>query len=83
MKKTPLAQFVAACVDNHIPYREAVEEFRRAWLVEALRRNGNNQCAVAQEIGVHRNTIGRTIKSLHVQIPDGKRKARHNHAATA
>jgi DNA-binding NtrC family response regulator len=77
MNESPLTQFVVSCVENHMPYREACNEFRRAWLHEALKRNGNNRCALAEEIGVHRNTVSRFIQSLHVQIPEGKRKPRH------
>lgn len=72
--KTALSQFVSACVAEQMSYRAACDEFRRAWLEEALKRNGKNQCALAEEMGVHRNTLGRMITSLRVQIPDGKRR---------
>jgi len=78
MNQSPLSQFVVACVENHVPYQEACNEFRRAWLYEDLKRNGNNQCALAEEIGVHRNTISRFLRSLQVHIPEGKKRMRHH-----
>ena len=82
MNDTPLSQFVARCVADRVPYRVAVDKFRRVWFEEALRRNGNNQCAAAEETGIHRNTLSRNLKSLHVQIPDGKKRVRHHVAAS-
>lgn len=78
----PIAQFVASCLERRLSYRDACEEFRRLWIEEALRRAGKNQCALADEIGVHRNTLSRMIRSLHVQIPEGKKKMRHHDHAT-
>ncbi len=75
MNNTPLSQFVSRCVADRVPYRVAVDEFRRVWFEEALRRNGNNQCAAAEETGIHRNTLVRIVgelQAINLVVPMGK-----------
>ncbi|HJS98190.1 MAG TPA: helix-turn-helix domain-containing protein [Terriglobales bacterium] len=48
------------------PYQEAVEEFKRAFLCTVLRANNGNQSKSAKELGVHRNTLTRTIVAMHI-----------------
>jgi transcriptional regulator with PAS, ATPase and Fis domain len=50
----------------------ALLAFKRAWIGQALKRNSNNQCKLAAEMGVHRNTVARVIKQAEVSV--GSRK---------
>ena len=44
------------------------EEVQREYLDAMLRRSGNNQCAVAANLGMHRNTLNRRLKKLKLEI---------------
>jgi transcriptional regulator with AAA-type ATPase domain len=46
---------------------EAVQEFRRRFLSEALRRNQGNRSATARELGISRQTLLYHIRSLGLQ----------------
>jgi transcriptional regulator with AAA-type ATPase domain len=46
---------------------EAMQEFRRRFLVEALRRNQGNRSATARELGISRQTLLYHIRSLGLQ----------------
>jgi transcriptional regulator with PAS, ATPase and Fis domain len=47
-------------------YREAVNEFRRKLIAEALGKTGGNQAAAARILGLHPKYLQRAIKSLGV-----------------
>jgi DNA-binding NtrC family response regulator len=60
-----------------IPYAEAVRQFKRRYLVEVLARHKGNQCKAAAELGMHRNTLSRTLTELDLdsaQIRTGARR---------
>ena len=44
------------------------EEVEREYLNTLLKRLGNNQCAVAANLGMHRNTLNRRLKKLKLEI---------------
>jgi hypothetical protein len=56
-------------------YREAVKDFRRAFLLTQLRQSGFNQCETARKIGIHRNTLSRELDILGIW-PRDRRKGR-------
>src|SRR5689334_22603509 len=45
-------------------YDESVKFFKRQMIVSSLERNKGNQCRTARELGMHRNTLTRTINEL-------------------
>jgi DNA-binding NtrC family response regulator len=47
---------------------EAKKLLEREWLALALKREGNNQSAVAEKEGVHRNTVARHIRNLDIPV---------------
>jgi Fis family transcriptional regulator, factor for inversion stimulation protein len=55
-----------------ILYREAVEEFKKTLLCTVFRSNHGNQSKTAKQLGMHRNTLTRTIVALHID-PKGTR----------
>lgn len=62
-------------------YREAVQCFRRAFLVHALAESANgsgrpNQCRVAKQLGLHRNTLMRQISELGIAVDRPNYRAR-------
>jgi Fis family transcriptional regulator, factor for inversion stimulation protein len=47
---------------------EAVREFQRAFILTVLKDQRGNQCKAAQRLGIHRNTLRRTIRELEIDI---------------
>jgi Fis family transcriptional regulator len=47
---------------------EAVQEFRKAFILTVLKDQRGNQCRAAEKLGVHRNTLRRTIRDLDIDI---------------
>lgn len=66
---------VTSMLEEGMDLRGAEVVFRRALLSQALKRDGNNQCALAHRAGVHRNTVSRAMKELGVAVV-GKKKVR-------
>ena len=61
-----------------IRYKEAVREFKKAFICTVLRANNGNQVKSALQMGLHRNTLSRTILELHIDLtsvrPAGRRR---------
>ena len=49
-------------------YTEAVREFRKAFIATVLRENQGNQSKAARELGMHRNTLSRTVSALELDV---------------
>jgi DNA-binding NtrC family response regulator len=47
-------------------YTEAVREFKRRYIQEVLANHKGNQCKAALELGMHRNTLSRTMLELEL-----------------
>jgi Fis family transcriptional regulator, factor for inversion stimulation protein len=54
--------------EGGILYAEVVREFRKAFIAAVLRENSGNQCKAARELGMHRNTLGRTASALELDV---------------
>ena len=50
------------------PYQEAVDEFKKAFLSVVLSANDGNQSKSAKQLGVHRNTLTRTILAMQIDL---------------
>ena len=60
-----------------IPYAEAVRQFKKRYILEVLAKYKGNQCKAAEELGMHRNTLSRTLAELDMdstQIKKGLRR---------
>jgi len=51
-----------------ILYSEAVREFRKRFILTVLEQNNGNQCKAAKQLGMHRNTLSRTITELELDV---------------
>ena len=49
-------------------YSEALEEFKKHFILAVLREVDWNQSRAAQILGMHRNTLVRTLRELHIDI---------------
>jgi DNA-binding NtrC family response regulator len=47
---------------------EAVREFQKAFILTVLKDQRGNQCKAAKKLGVHRNTLRRTIQKLDIEV---------------
>lgn len=66
--KDQLEALVQQMHKSGILYSEAVREFKKRFLLTVLEQNGGNQCRAARELGMHRNTLSRTIAELKLDI---------------
>jgi Fis family transcriptional regulator, factor for inversion stimulation protein len=62
---------------SNILYAEAVREFKKRFIVHVLEENNGNQCRAARQLGMHRNTLSRTLTELKIdvrQLRDGAKR---------
>jgi len=77
--KDQLENLVAQMYESGILYSEAVREFKKRFIMNVLIQNRGNQCKAARELGMHRNTLSRTLAELKLdvrQLRDGGRRPR-------
>lgn len=75
--KRELESLVFQMHSNGISYNDAVREFKKRFILEVLSRHRGNQCKAAEELGMHRNTLSRTLAELELdtaQIKKGLRR---------
>ena len=66
--KDQLEALVAQMYSSGILYSEAVREFKKRFIINVLQQNKGNQCKAARELGMHRNTLSRTITELSLDV---------------
>lgn len=66
--KDQLEALVSQMYRSGILYSEAVREFKKRFIVTVLEENNGNQCKAARQLGMHRNTLSRTIAELDVDV---------------
>ncbi len=74
--KRELHSLVTQMHSAGVSYTEALRQFKRRYLLEVLAHHNGNQCKAAEELGMHRNTLSRTLAELDldtVQIRNGIR----------
>ncbi|KAA6459606.1 hypothetical protein DYQ86_15925 [Acidobacteria bacterium AB60] len=72
-----LANAARVAFENGITCERAEEVLRSLYAFEALVRNGGNQCRTAEQLGVHRNSIGRLVKVMRVRMADVRKIAKY------
>lgn len=66
--KDQLEALVLQMYRSNILYSEGVREFKKRFILTVLEENKGNQCRAARELGMHRNTLSRTISELKIDI---------------
>ncbi len=66
--KDQLEALVTQMYKSGILYSEAVREFKKRFILSVLQEHNGNQCKAARELGMHRNTLSRTITELKLDI---------------
>lgn len=75
--KRELDSLITQMHSSGVSYTEAVRQFKRRYLFEVLAHHKGNQCKAAEELGMHRNTLSRTLAELDMntaQIRNGMRR---------
>jgi Fis family transcriptional regulator, factor for inversion stimulation protein len=62
--KRELDGLVMQMHSSGIPYSDAVRQFKKRYILEVLAHHKGNQCKAADELGMHRNTLSRTLSEL-------------------
>jgi len=65
-----LDSLVTQMHSSGIRYEDAVREFKKQYLREVLVANRGNQCKAADELGIHRNTLSRTMAELGLSLAE-------------
>lgn len=68
--KRELENLVTHMHSSGIRYEDALREFKRQYLREVLVANRGNQCKAAEELGMHRNTLSRTMAELGLNLAE-------------
>jgi DNA-binding protein Fis len=66
--KDQLQTLVQNMYRSNILYSEAVREFKRCFIATVLEENKGNQCRAARQLGMHRNTLSRTLEELKINV---------------
>lgn len=66
--KDQLEALVQQMYRSNILYSEAVREFKRRFIATVLEDSKGNQCRAARLLGMHRNTLSRTIDELRIDV---------------
>jgi DNA-binding protein Fis len=62
--KDQLEALILQMYRNGITYAEGVCEFKKRFILTVLQDCKGNQCKAARQLGMHRNTLSRTIAEL-------------------
>lgn len=71
--KNQLAVLIAQMNESGIEYAEAVREFKKSFITHVLLGNKSNQCRAARQLGMHRNTLSRTLAELGLNVRELRR----------
>lgn len=66
--KDQLEALIIQMYKGNILYSEAVREFKKKFILTVLQENKGNQCKAARQLGMHRNTLSRTIAELELDV---------------
>lgn len=68
--KRELDSLVTQMHSTGVSYEDAVRAFKRQYLYEVLLAHRGNQCKAADDLGMHRNTLSRTMAELGLVLAD-------------
>jgi len=60
--KERMERFCREAVDKGILFPEAIDQFERCYIAEAMRRNNNSIIRTAAALGIHRNTLSKKLR---------------------
>lgn len=66
--KQQLEALVIEMVDKGIRFSEAKREFEKRFITRVLQQHRGNLSRAAKDLRIHRNTLGKKIDELKVQL---------------
>jgi Fis family transcriptional regulator len=66
--KAQLETLVLQMYRRGMGFEDAVRDFQGTFILTVLRDNKGNQCRAAKKLGMHRNTLRRTIRMLQLDL---------------
>jgi DNA-binding NtrC family response regulator len=66
--KVQLENLVLHMYQSGLRYPEAVHEFQKGFILTVLKETNGNQVRAAGKLGIHRNSLGRIIRGLQLDI---------------
>ena len=66
--KDQLEALIMQMYKSNILYSEALREFKKRFILTVLQENQGNQCKAARQLGMHRNTLSRTMQELKIDV---------------
>jgi len=76
--KNELAVLVSQMHSSGILYSEAVREFKKVFIAHVLQQHKGNQCKAARQLGMHRNTLSRTLTELDLDVRDLRSRSKES-----
>jgi Fis family transcriptional regulator, factor for inversion stimulation protein len=73
--KSQLEVLVQQMNESGILYSEAVREFKKTFIANVLEQHRGNQCKAAKQLGMHRNTLSRTLDELGLDVKEIRRNS--------
>ena len=74
--KDQLEALILQMYKSGITYSEGVCEFKKKFILTVLQDCKGNQCKAARLLGMHRNTLSRTITELKLNVKELRRGTR-------
>lgn len=68
--KRELENLVTQMHSSGVRYEDAVRDFKKQYLREVLVAHRGNQCKAAEELGMHRNTLSRSMAELGLELAE-------------
>ncbi len=65
--KQQLEALVSEMVDKGILFNDAKREFEKRFIARVLQRHKGNLSRAAQDLKIHRNTLGKKIEEFKIQ----------------
>ena len=66
--KAQLENLVFEMYRTGMQLKEALREFQRGFILTVLKDQKGNQCRAAARLGMHRNTLRRSIRLLQIDL---------------
>ena len=66
--KAQLEKLVFEMYRTGMQFKEALREFQRGFILTVLKDQKGNQCRAADRLGMHRNTLRRSIRLLQIDL---------------
>ena len=66
--KAQLENLVFEMYRTGMQFKQALREFQRGFILTVLKDQKGNQCRAADRLGMHRNTLHRSIRLLQIDL---------------